>query len=52
MGPASSTLLVEESIFDANAVRVPMDGAGMDVTVRINTARPYTFSISVHALLA
>ena len=37
MGPASSTLLVKESVLDANAVRAPMDGAGMDVTVLINT---------------
>ena len=37
LGPETSALMVVESIFDANAVRVPMDGAGIDVTVRLNT---------------
>ena len=37
LGPETSALLVVESIFDANAVRVPMGGAGIDVTVRLNT---------------
>ena len=37
MGPASSTLLVKESVLDANAVRAPMDTGGVDLTVRVNT---------------
>lgn len=36
-GPAVSTLQVEESVFDTNALRIPMDGSGVDVTVRLNT---------------
>eukprot|EP01045_Picozoa_sp_COSAG04_P042929 COSAG04_NODE_13813_length_591_cov_1.134146_1_plen_55_part_10 len=37
LGPAISTFLVEDSIFDMNAVRVPANGARMDITVRLNT---------------
>jgi len=37
MGSEASTLRVEDSIFDANAVRAPMDKGGVDVTVRVNT---------------
>ena len=34
---ASSTLRVEDSLFDSNAVRVQADGGGVEVTVRLNT---------------
>ena len=34
---ASSTLRVEDSLFDSNAVRVQADGGGEQVTVRLNT---------------
>ena len=38
-GPALSTLRVEQSVFDTNAVRVSTDGSGVDVTVRLNTVK-------------
>ena len=34
---ASSTLRVEDSLFDSNAVRVQAGGGGEEVTVRLNT---------------
>ena len=35
---ALSSLLIEESVFESNAVQVSMDGGGsVDVTVRLNT---------------
>ena len=37
LGAAVSTLLVEASIFESNAVRVPADGGDVDMTVRVNT---------------
>eukprot|EP01045_Picozoa_sp_COSAG04_P012063 COSAG04_NODE_797_length_10240_cov_3.294547_5_plen_357_part_00 len=53
MGPASSTLLVDDSIFDANAVRVPMDGAGMDVTVPFRTSiSPCPATFPIHLQMA
>ena len=37
-GPAISSLLVEESVFDSNAVRrASTDASGVDVPVRLNT---------------
>ena len=36
LGPAISTLIVEDSVFDSNAVRAPMDAGDMEVTVRLN----------------
>ena len=36
-GSAAAVLLVAESTFESNAVRVPMDAAGQDATVRVNT---------------
>eukprot|EP01045_Picozoa_sp_COSAG04_P013494 COSAG04_NODE_960_length_9157_cov_6.389269_7_plen_168_part_00 len=37
LGAAVSTLLVDQSVFEANAVRVPADGGDVDVNVRLNT---------------
>ena len=37
MGLEVSTFLVDDSVFDANAVRTPPDTGGVEVTLRINT---------------
>ena len=37
LGPALSTLVIEDSVFDSNAVRAPTDEGGGDVTLRLNT---------------
>eukprot|EP01045_Picozoa_sp_COSAG04_P021668 COSAG04_NODE_2355_length_4284_cov_2.515173_1_plen_1336_part_01 len=52
-GPALSILLVEESVFESNAVRKSStDASGMDVTVRLNTggfpiADPNGYSVPI-----
>ena len=37
MGLEVSTFLVDDSVFDANAVQTPPDAGGVEVTVRVNT---------------
>ena len=37
LGTALSTFLIDDSVFDANAVRTPPNADGVQVTVRVNT---------------
>ena len=39
LGSATSTLAVDDSIFELNSVAVPLDGADLEITVRLNTVR-------------
>eukprot|EP01045_Picozoa_sp_COSAG04_P035223 COSAG04_NODE_8038_length_1031_cov_1.181330_2_plen_257_part_00 len=44
LGAAVSTLVVDHSVFESNAVHVPADGGDVDVTLRLNTG---SFEIGV-----